>query len=92
MTDQPISVRGVLLLLLEAERYPRLSNHDWVIADAMEAKALELAAAAVPSPADPPEFTRWLATVQQPNLDGDERVAVYEAMIGFFEPEAENAG
>lgn len=36
-----ISVRDVLLLILEADKYPRLGNEDWPVAAALEREALE---------------------------------------------------
>ncbi len=34
-----ISVRDVLLLILEADKYPRLGNEDWPVAAALEREA-----------------------------------------------------
>ncbi len=92
MTDQPISVRDVLLLLLAAERYPRYSNHDWRVADIMEADALTKAATAVASPKDPPEFAVWLATLRRKNLTSDEREVVYLVLGNHFDHELMPSG
>lgn len=51
-----ISVREALLLILEADKYPRLGNEDWPVAAALERKALEIAKTSVPSADDPPGF------------------------------------
>lgn len=55
-----ISVRDVLLLILEADKYPRLGNEDWPVAAALEREALERAKTSVPSADDPPAYQRWL--------------------------------
>jgi hypothetical protein len=60
-TEPPITVREVLRLLLAADSYPRLGNHDWREADRLEAAALQKAGGALPSSDDPPAFGRWLA-------------------------------
>ena len=47
-TEAPITVRDVLRLLLAADSYPRLGNHDWREADLLEAEALQKSANAEP--------------------------------------------
>ena len=49
-----IAVREVLRLLLAADSYPRLGNHDCREADLLEAEALQKAKDAVSYPDDPP--------------------------------------
>jgi hypothetical protein len=56
VTTQTVSNLGVLLMLLAADKYPRYSNHDWRVAEIMEAEALILATNAMPSHDDPPEL------------------------------------
>lgn len=80
-----ITVREVLRLLLEADRYPILGNHDAREATALERDALTKAATAVPSPDDPPEFAGWLAALQDQALPNDRREAIMEAMYELFD-------
>lgn len=58
--EAPVTVREVPQLLLAADSYPRLGNHDWREADLLEAEALHKAAAE-PRADDPPEFAARLA-------------------------------
>lgn len=81
-----ISVRDVLLLILEADKYPRLGNEDWPVAAALEREALERAKTSVPSADDPPEFQRWLQALLRPSLTADEREEIIWAMYDYFEP------
>ena len=87
MTDEPVTVREVVCLLLEADSYPRPGNEDWAIAARMEAAALEKAATAVASPDDPPEFGRWLEALQRRDLPVDEREEIYWAIHDYFHEE-----
>jgi hypothetical protein len=64
MGEERITVRDVLRLLLAADSYPRLGNHDWHEVDLLEAEALQKAQTAEPNADDPPEFARWLATLR----------------------------
>lgn len=81
-----ISVRDVLLLILEADKYSRLGNEDWPVAVALEREALERAKTSVPSADDPPEFQRWLQARLRPSLTADEREEIIWAMYDYFEP------
>ena len=87
MMDGPISVREVLMLLLNADKYPRYNAHDWQEADLWEEEALAKAKTAHSSSDDPPEFTHWLAALQQPGRTSETREAVFQAMHDYFEPE-----
>jgi hypothetical protein len=84
----PMTVRDVLLLVLQADAYPILGNEDVPVALRMERAALQHAATAVSSPEDPPEFARWLAALWQPDLGTDEREEILWAMYAYFDPEA----
>jgi hypothetical protein len=84
-TEPPITVREVLRLLLAADSYPRLGNHDWREADLLEAEALQKAATAEPCADDPPEFARWLETLLTPDLSNADREEVYFALHDFFD-------
>lgn len=86
-TDVPITVREILRLLLDADSYPRLGNHDCREADLLEAEALQKAQTAAPSIDDPPEFARWLAALRDPQLSNDERGDIMAALRDLFEPE-----
>lgn len=87
MTGDSISVRAVLELLLDADRYPRYDAHDWREADLLEKKALDKAETALASPDDPSEFASWLAALRAPGLTGETRDTVFRAMHDYFEPE-----
>jgi hypothetical protein len=52
----------------------------------MEAEALGMAAMAVASPADSPEFDVWLTTLQRKVLPNDERGNIYYVLHDYFEP------
>ena len=86
-TEAPITVREVLRLLLDADSYPRLGNHDWREADLLEAEALQKARTAEPCPDDPPEFGRWLTSLRDPHLPNDERGDIMSALRDLFDPE-----
>jgi hypothetical protein len=75
--SETITVRDVLRLLWEADCYPRIGNHDWVVGAAMEEEALGKAATAVPSSDDPPGFMVWLSTLTGPDLSVTEREEIY---------------
>jgi hypothetical protein len=83
----PMMVRDVLLLVLQADAYPILGNEDVPVALRMQRAALQHAATAVSSPDDPPEFARWLAALQQPDLSVEAREDVLWAMYAYFDPE-----
>jgi len=87
ITEAPITVREVLRLLLAADSYPRLGNHDRHEADLLETEALQKAATAEPCIDDPPEFARWLAALRDPRLSNDERSDIMSALRGPLEPE-----
>jgi len=84
-TEAPIPVRAVLRLLLAADSYPRLGNHDWREADLLEAEALQKARTAEPRADDPPEFARWLETLLTPGLSNTVREEIYFALHDFFD-------
>ena len=88
-TEAPITVREVLRLLLAADSYPRLGNHDWREADLLEAEALQKAATAEPRADDPPEFALWLAALRDPQLPNDARGDIMSAVRDLFEPESQ---
>jgi len=83
--EAPTTVREVLSLLLAADSYPRLGNHDWREAELLEAEALRKAQTAEPHPDDPPEFALWLETLLTPGLSNDAREEVYFALHDFFD-------
>jgi hypothetical protein len=91
ITEAPISVRDVLRLLLAADSYPRLGNHDWREADLLTAEALQKARTAKPRADDPPEFAQWLETLLTPDLPEDKRQEVYFALHDFFDDGPGNA-
>lgn len=84
---ETITVREVLWLLWEADCYPRIGNHDWVVARAMTNEALAKAEFAIASPDDPTEFAVWLAALRNGNLSVDEREEVYWAIHDYFDTE-----
>jgi hypothetical protein len=86
MTGDPISVRAVLKLLLNADRYPRYNAHDWREADLWEKEALDKAETALASPDDPPDLASWLAALRAPGVTGETRDTVFRAMHDYFEP------
>lgn len=84
--DQPVPVREVVRRLIAADRYPCLANADWREAEILEDEALALAANAIASPDDPPEFAAWLAALSGP--DGRQRrQAVFGAIYDYLEAE-----
>jgi hypothetical protein len=85
ITEAPITVRDALRLLLAADSYPRLGNHDWHEADLLEAEALQKARTATPCDDDPPEFAQWLETLVTPRLSNTEYQEVYFALHDFFD-------
>jgi hypothetical protein len=84
IVEAPITVREVLSLLLAADSYPRLGNHDWREADLLETEALQKAATAEPRADDPPEFALWLETLLTPGLSNASRELVYYALHDFL--------
>jgi hypothetical protein len=80
MTDERVTMREVVRLLLKADSYLRPGNEDWAIAARMEAAALAKAETAIGSPDDPPEFARWLEALQRRDLPADGREEIYWAM------------
>jgi hypothetical protein len=82
--SEAITVRDVLRLLWEADCYPRIGNHDWVVAAAMEDEALAKAVFAKPSPDDPPEFAVWLAALRCRDLSVGDREEIYWALHDYF--------
>ena len=98
MTDQddtgakaPLTFRDALHKVWQADKYPILGNEDWRAAARLDAEALEMAATAIPSPDDPPEFALWLAILLKPGVKNDERGEVMTALHDFFDPEDEPA-
>ena len=89
MTEAPITFREALRLLLDADSYPRLGNHDWREADLLEAEALKMATTAEPRADDPPEFAHWLIALRDPQLPNDERGDITAAVRDLFEPESQ---
>jgi hypothetical protein len=83
----PMTVRDVLLLVLQADAYPILGNEDVPVALRMQRAALQHAETAMASPDDPPEFARWLAVLRQPGVGPDAREEVLGAMYAYFNPE-----
>jgi hypothetical protein len=85
IAEAPITVRDVPCLLLAADSYPRLGNHDWREADLLEAEALQKAQTAGPRAEDPPEFAGWLETLLTPGLPKADREGVYFLLHDFFD-------
>jgi hypothetical protein len=77
-----MSVREVICRVVAADRYPCLGNADWREAEVLEQEALALAATAIPSPNDPPEFAAWLAALNGPE-GRERRQAVFDAIYDF---------
>jgi hypothetical protein len=50
-----------------------------------EREVLTVAAHAMPSPDDPPEFRQWLDALCRPHLTNDERGDILFAMAAWFE-------
>jgi hypothetical protein len=86
-SNTPITVCEALRLIWEADRYPILGNEDVRVSILMEKEALAKATAAVPSPDDPPEFSRWLVGFLDPNLPGNEREELVWALYDLFDPD-----
>lgn len=82
-----ITVREALRLFREADRYPIRGNEDLRPALSLEKEARARAATAIPSPDDPPEFARWLATLLDRSAPEPEREAAMEALYDLFDPE-----
>jgi hypothetical protein len=82
---ETIAVRDVLRLLWEADCYPRIGNHDWVVGRAMEDEALARSEFATPTLDDSPEFAVWLAALRKPDLSVEEREEIYWAMHDYFD-------
>ncbi len=85
----PLTFREALHKVWKADKYPILGNEDWRAAARLDAEALELAASAVPSPDDPPEFALWLGVLLKPGVRSDERDEVMTALHDLFDPEVE---
>ena len=85
-TDK-IIVREALRLLWEADSYPHLGNGDIPVAALLQEEALAKAASAVSSPDDPPEFSIWLATLQDEAVSCDTRESAMTALYDLFDPE-----
>ena len=81
----PVSVRGVLRLLWQADSYPHLGNGD----EREYRRLMEdaLAARAPPSSDDPPEFAQWLATLCDPGTSNDARDEVMATLHDLFDPD-----
>ncbi len=82
--EAPITVRDVLRLLLAADSYPHLDNHDWREADLLTAEAPQKVRTAKLRADDPREFAQWLETLLTPDLPEDKRQEVYCALHDFF--------
>ena len=78
------TVRKVLRLLWEADRYPHLGNEDNRAAALLEQEALVKAPRAVSCPGDPPELAHWLAALQDRSLPNPARDAVMAALYDLF--------
>jgi len=87
MTVAPITVRAVLELLLAADSYPHVGNHDSIKAAYLEVNALSLAKTPVESSDDPPDFKQWLTALLTPNLPASQHDEVYWSMHDFFDPD-----
>jgi hypothetical protein len=87
MAQEPISVREVILRVLASDKYPCYNILDCQYARGLEKDALEKADSAIPSPDDPPDFSRWLEVLRQPDLTIDGREAIYDEIHDYFEPE-----
>ena len=83
----PITVREALRLLWEADRYPIRGNEDRREAVALEQEARARAATAEASPDDPPEFSAWLAALQNLSLPESDREEVMDALYDLFDPD-----
>jgi hypothetical protein len=81
---EAITVREALRLLWEADCYPRIGNHDWVVGAAMEDEALAKAEFAILASDDPPKFPVWLTALRKPNLSVNEREEIYRAIHDYF--------
>ena len=81
----PPTVRDVLRLLWDADRYPHLGNEDNRIADILEEEALAAAPHAVRCPDDPPELAEWLAILQDGKLSNDARASVMSKLYDLFD-------
>lgn len=86
MAEQPLTVREVVRRLIAADRYPCLSNVDWHEAEILEHEALALAATAIPSPDDPPEFAAWLAALSGPG-GRQNRQVTFDEIYDYLEAE-----
>ena len=86
-TGAPPTLRQALRRIWEADKYPILGNEDWRQAAILDRAALDTAAAAVPSPDDPPEFAARVAALRDPGLPGDERERIMFALHDLFDPE-----
>ena len=87
----PVTIREILRLLWEADRYPCLGNGDNRAADRLERDALDMAVRATPCADDPPEFAIWLNALCGQALSHDARDTIMEKLYDLFDPEDENA-
>jgi hypothetical protein len=87
MAETAISVRDAVVEVWKTDRIPVNNSYDYQGVLQAEAKALAKATIAIPSPDDPPEFLLWIETLRKPDITGDEREAVYDAMYAYFEPD-----
>ncbi len=92
MATPPISTREVLLLLLNAYRWPCHNMYDVREAELAEAEALAKARHAVPSPDDPPEFAAWLTALLAPDRTAEAREEAFDAICEYFDPENREGG
>lgn len=82
--EAPPTVRDVLRLLLAADSYPRLGNHDWREADLLTAEALQKARTATPCADDPPEFAPWTGSCAggaDVSPKAPQRLRIYNAVV-----------
>lgn len=82
---EPVTVREVLRLFWEADRYPILGSADARDASALEREALAKAKQVIPLHDDPPEFMQWLNILSEPSLTNDRREIVHSALRDHFE-------
>lgn len=81
------TVREVLCLIWQADKYPIRGNEDWRVAAKLDEEALAKAAYAVPGPGDTLEFVQWLNVLQDKNSPDDMREEAMSALHDLFDPE-----
>ena len=86
MANAP-TVREVLRLFWEADRYPMLGNEDRCEVALLEHEACAKAMIVVPSRNDPPEFVAWLNALRNEKLRNNEREVIMVALYELFDPE-----